>query len=643
MPRYERYGSYRHVSLDGDTLVVEFEKKGGLLRRFKTERTEKTKFESSREARLAFAKMARDLREQDFQPVPDGKRDRDSSKSASHAVVAEFKETIKLTTPETITGAVAYDALLSLFQLRRALYCASRGEFFPAEPGLVDGLDPEPQIAEWEAAIERQYGGPLSLAELGTRRYLDRLNVRAPPAGAAADAEDAHLALNALFQIEETVKDSPPHIMTGLDTKSLFEEWKSHLIAHHGETGLSFFAEVAEGHGVEVDGSQVRTGRRRLTLRSEPPPRSGRGFDCEGEGDETLLEIEDQLLANRDDRELYAVYADRLQDLGNVYGDFIALSMAAETGGTKERAARESFLDDNGPELIGDLAEISQEGVELTWRHGFVSKARFDSVEDEVVDGIESLLLGRAGALLTELTLGMMGDYELEYEGPIEVLTARGPHRALQCLFLGDFARDELEISWAIVGDVGDLWRAFPELRELTLKGGEISLGEIEAPMLTRLSIRTGGLESPVVQSIAAAQWPRLKELELWFGAEDYGGSCVIRDLEPLLSSELFPKLTTLRLMNAEFSDDIAHSLARCDLLAQLTEVDLSMGILQIGGAQAISENIAAFEHLKKLDLSDNFLSDDAIGLFAPHPFVVCGEQKGQDEADGYRYVSVGE
>jgi hypothetical protein len=213
-------------------------------------------------------------------------------------------------------------------------------------------------------------------------------------------------------------------------------------------------------------------------------------------------------------------------------------------------------------------------------------------------------------------------------------------------LFIGDYIiQDEWEISWVHVGDVSPLWSACPNLQELTLQGGAIELGTIEAPNLRKLSLRTGGLPSGVVKSLEVAQLPELEELDIWFGDEGYGAEVEASDLVPLLAREDLPNLRVLRLKNAEFTDELIAFLVDSALLRQVEELDLSMGIMSMEGVRRMCSEAESFSHLKKIDLSDNCI--DALSAEAAIPSslrVTLGEQEKYDPGDlDYRYVSVGE
>ncbi|CAN0453071.1 unnamed protein product, partial [Phaeothamnion confervicola] len=157
------------------------------------------------------------------------------------------------------------------------------------------------------------------------------------------------------------------------------------------------------------------------------------------------------------------------------------------------------------------------------------------------------------------------------------------------------------------------------------------------------LIVETGGLATETVDEIFAGKLPALEHLELWFGDDNYGGDTDVTDLEPLLKACPFPKLRSLGLCNACYTDEIVEAVADSPLLERLEELDLSKGTLGDEGAKILLE-VPGFAKLKKLDLQDNFLSPGAaaqIGEYLPN--VTTGEQRDAEEYDGDRYCSVSE
>jgi len=475
-----------------------------------------------------------------------------------------------------------------------------------------------------------------SNVEKQTRAQLEELLV--PPPGDLTDDTAAYNALHRLYQLRDFVTKHREGVffpravglLDGLDPEPSLEQWKQGLIAMHGDAGRSFVAEIAAKYGETIAGATIRAPHRQGTF-VEERPRTGRGFDRCGETDPKLLDLQERILQDRDDESSYLVYADRLQELGRSHGELISLA----TRGTQQQF--DAFVTEHGEELLGALAEASSAAA-LTWNRGFITRARL-SDRDGYLDAMQSLLERPVGELLDHLALGVNDD-DVDWEREIELLAHTGPHVALRSVHVGDFDfPDELELSWATVGDLEAVWAACPNLEQLTVAGADIELGTITGPKLRRLTIRTTGLQADVLHSICAAQLPELVELELWLGYVDHGEGVDEETLAPLLRGESVPALRVLKLQNAEIADRLIEAIARSSILPQLEVVDLSMGTMSETGAAIVLDNLGAWSHLQLLNLDANAIGPSMAARLATHAFVEIGTQKPEDE----RYISVSE
>lgn len=363
----------------------------------------------------------------------------------------------------------------------------------------------------------------------------------------------------------------------------------------------------------------------------------------------------------QDGIEDWAVRADRLQAAGDPWGQRIALEMArAEaTGADKRKLGKElAELDaKHGEHFFGSalLSLMAEDGFEkvarLEWKYGYVVRGRVAMPEygfkgPHGADILRALVASPAAEFLRDLTVGLV-----DFEGgglrdAITALASGRPLGALEVLFLGDFSRDDQEISWVDHGDLGPLWPITPKLRTLRLRGSGMNLGQFDHPSLQRLEIETGGLPPASVRGLAVAKLPELRHMEVWFGRPDYGGTDSIADLMPLFSSTTLPKLEHLGLQNSQVQDEIASALAGSKLLAQVGSVDLSMGTMREAGARALIANAKSFKHLKSLSLDDNFIPYDLhAALIKAIPAVKIGRQRTPDnwEGEDHYYTSVGE
>jgi len=436
-------------------------------------------------------------------------------------------------------------------------------------------------------------------------------------------------------------------ILSALAPDPLLAEWKERLEAAHGAAGLSFYAEVAQAHGVEVPGADLRRGRYHLTFDTAPPRRSGSALVASDTP--ALRELEARLAANPDDVETLLVYADALQEVGHPRGELISMDHRIASGGGDPSLAgeRERLLSD--PSILpDDVAEaVAAGGLVLDWRLGFVRGLRIQGPDIDVASVLEAALEHPSFRLLGSLTVGLV-DYggDNAYEEIMGIIAAAAPLPSLQSLFIGDFVYpDESEMSWTVIGDASPIWSALPELREVTLQGGEIELGKIALPEVRRFAVRTGGLPAAAMESFARATWPRLEELEIWFGDSGYGAEATSAHVAELLAKGLPETLAILRLKNAEFTDELPNVLANSGVLARLDTLDLSMGTLSNEGCESLLRHGDAFSGLRRLDVSESFLSEAMVARLRAQlatTEVVADEQKDDDDED-FRYVSVGE
>ncbi|MCA8925795.1 MAG: hypothetical protein KDD82_28560 [Planctomycetes bacterium] len=175
----------------------------------------------------------------------------------------------------------------------------------------------------------------------------------------------------------------------------------------------------------------------------------------------------------------------------------------------------------------------------------------------------------------------------------------------LEALFLGDLHPDWgcRDLFHVRVGDWGPLLQAFPRLAHLRVRG-HADLGPLRSDSLRSLCVQTM-TSSRSVQSVAAANVPRLEHLELWLGDAEYGGDSGAAELEPILSGKRFPNLRYLGLRNAGAADLVAQAVANAPILEQIRTLDLSLGALTDRGAEALLASPAA-ARLERLDLRHN-------------------------------------
>ncbi len=304
--------------------------------------------------------------------------------------------------------------------------------------------------------------------------------------------------------------------------------------------------------------------------------------------------LEAAIDSSPDDRDAYAIYADELQRLGDPRGELIALALAEPSVIVEDRIR--ALIADHDFAPGGPLHD-------LRWRWGFVSRAELDPrglTPDELHGVLDHPSLRFLAALWVRCR-------EHGLQPAIDVL-ARRARSALRELWLGS-PRDDGASYHAPSFDLGSLdalWVAVPNLESLTLTGQNVSVGTLELPRLSSLTVRSIALRRPLLEAIVDATWPALQTLDLSFGT-------TVPDLALLerLIARPFPALCVLRL-SANALDDLIEPLARAPLLQRLTHLGLHAGLTD-RGAELIDSHRDAFRHLERLDVSENQLSPAGI------------------------------
>lgn len=278
---------------------------------------------------------------------------------------------------------------------------------------------------------------------------------------------------------------------------------------------------------------------------------------------------------------------------------------------------------------------------------GTIYRFRSDWENDTFHDDLQHFLDSEHALEATGIVLGNWAgdDSETSSSGAIQRLVdskARLP--SLRAIYLGDIISEENEMSWITQSDVSPLLDAFPELELLRVRGGnELSIAKPKHSKLRALAIETGGLSSSIVRAVCTSDFPNLEHLELWLGTQEYGGDCSVQDLQPILSGELFPKLTYLGLRNCEFVDDIAGVVVNSPVVEKIEVLDLSLGVLTDTGAQALL-SLPNEGKLKKVSIHHHFATKPIIKKLKDLKVSIdTSNPSHMEEDDEWRFVAVGE
>ena len=226
------------------------------------------------------------------------------------------------------------------------------------------------------------------------------------------------------------------------------------------------------------------------------------------------------------------------------------------------------------------------------------------------------------------------------------LVAASGRLSGLTDLFIGDMIYEDCEISWINQTDVSPLYAAFPNLRQLRLRGGVgLSLGALRHAQLETLIVETGGLDADVLGQVAQADLPNLRHLELWLGDANYGWSGSVEDVKRLLAQMRFPKLRYLGLRDSEIANGVAAALVEAAWPPELKVLDLSLGNLDDTGILTLAHS-GRLATLDKLDIHHHYGTAVALERLAAQGVEVDAsdvKEADQDGDEAHRYVAVSE
>jgi uncharacterized protein (TIGR02996 family) len=369
-----------------------------------------------------------------------------------------------------------------------------------------------------------------------------------------------------------------------------------------------------------------------------------------------------------DAADAYLVYADYLTEQGDPLGELItvqaqiasasasassagkkkttAAAAAAAVGPAKLQRREKELLEKHGNEWMGSIAQLSK-GVERrnpftgqmqhfpaqpdpTMRFGFI-----ESIRILFPDDLPELFSVRLGRFLRELEL--TPDFLVAISKLVEIGVPRTLRR------LAFVLQPEHQISWIQLGNLAPLYPRLKNLRELSITAGGMELGKIDLPALTSFEVVTGGLSRDSARAIAGANWPKLEKLILYFGDPEYGGDARPEDLRPIFDGKGLGRVSHLALCNSMRADDLAKAIVKAKLLPQLATLDLSKGTLSDTGAEALIKASSKLKHLKRLDLTQNYISEDAQEELTAAFGSRVDYDNQADDTDESCYVQIGE
>lgn len=253
--------------------------------------------------------------------------------------------------------------------------------------------------------------------------------------------------------------------------------------------------------------------------------------------------------------------------------------------------------------------ELPEAGT-VAWRLAVDPYA--DTSEEEFGELWDRFLASVDPAGVRAIIMGQWGEAYDDDSSDIvrHLVDARDRLTALRAVFIGDLEMEQAEISWIEQSDVTPVLEAYPLLEEFGIRGGTgLRFPAVRHKHLRTLRFEAGGLPGEVVRGVAASELPALESLDIWLGVEEYGGDATMADLAPILAGGRFPALRHLGLRNSEIQDEIAAAVAGASVVAQLTSIDLSLGVLTDEGVSALLDG-QPLTHLERLDLHHNFVTE---------------------------------
>lgn len=375
----------------------------------------------------------------------------------------------------------------------------------------------------------------------------------------------------------------------------------------------------------------------------------------------------------------WLVFADALQEARDPRGELIVLNQAAADG--RAVAARDAFVAEHADALLGAAGPYVAH-YRIAWRHCLV-----DAVDIRLAAGdpqreiVAALLASPAAAHVRSIRLvGVTDDRRtVSLSDAMAALAASRPPSCTSVAFVDDRAerstllvsRDfEPNANLVTFGSLDPFW-SYEHVALVVADVEQIDLGTVDAPELE--SFRLACLcatdfegQAPVVERLAAARWPKLREIELrlpetWLAnipteegayvalytekedrldeAEDgetEGASWA--QLGPLLANLSKCPLRRLALTSIQSSASLLDAIANAGLPPTLEELDLSDGHLGPEEADWMLAHRALFAPLRRLVLERTTLPEADAKRLQALGIEVRWSSSGGDRAR-YRYV----
>lgn len=295
-----------------------------------------------------------------------------------------------------------------------------------------------------------------------------------------------------------------------------------------------------------------------------------------------MSELEQAIHASPDDDQLWLVYADALIEAGDPRGALAALE-SAPVANIVQRASRDAdarrlrqAATDLGRGIVG------RQGLGLRWKRGFIHGATLHGgfALGDAEDLLFDLLAHPCARFLRELELVCWHHDAQDHRLLVDLLAGAWPPPPLAKLQV-----DYNPVEWTgypPLGDIGALARAYPRLEVLRIDGDDTTRFEgLALPQAKRFGFQTVALRAQALRAIAAAPWPALEDLELWFR----DSTCTVDELAFVLG---LPRLARLRIRGAAFATELVEQICASPIAGQLAYLDLRGRMLDERAAEAL-------------------------------------------------------
>lgn len=280
------------------------------------------------------------------------------------------------------------------------------------------------------------------------------------------------------------------------------------------------------------------------------------------------------------------------------------------------------------------------------WRVSGLTDHAFDD-ERFIGSFVEALHRLAAQPWADQVKALVFGAWDSGYIEPPDWDALVEPLRAftgLEHFFLGDIDQEEAEITWIRWGDPAPAFAVMPGLKTVELQGcaEECTISGLSLAELESLTVTGGGLLNSVLDGVLAADLPKLRELSLALGEEDYTEFTSADQLAPLLSGKVHTGVRRLGLRNCWIQDEVVEALVSSGRLATVDWLDLGGGTLTDRGARALIDGDLGA--VKELVIVWHYMTEEVVAeLRAAHPEVemtIEEPEEPEDFGDGPEYFT---